>query len=288
MSTAPQSDSSPPRRSFPWDYFTLAFAFSWAFWGLAYVAARNRPPVTTEGTEALLEAASPAMLVLILVGVFGPFFSAFVLTGRRDGREGVSALWRSGWRFKLPLPWLLIALLLFPAMRIASLLVSGAGVSFELFARPLALIGLTLFMYFLGGSFGEEFGWRGYALPRLLERHTALGASLILGLLWVAWHLPLFFIPGSPQSRIPFTPWALGVVLMAILYTWVHVHVGGAVFAALLLHTTGNLSGDLFVPVRDVASTWRSPDAWNLYFGGVLALLVLIVWGPKTLRRDKA
>ena len=200
MTTEPEGSRAPKSRpDFPWDYFALAFAFSWSFWGLAYLMMRGRP--TVEGnTEALLESAPPAMLVLVLVGVFGPFFGAFVLTAKREGRDGVSALWKSGWSFKLPLPWLLVALFLFPAVRIASLLASGAGVSFEIFTRPLTLIGLTLFMYFLGGSFGEEFGWRGYALPRLLERQSALGASLVLGLIWVAWHLPLFFIPGSPQA----------------------------------------------------------------------------------------
>ncbi|NIP34004.1 MAG: CPBP family intramembrane metalloprotease, partial [Thermoplasmata archaeon] len=81
----------------------------------------------------------------------------------------------------MPPTWLLVAILLFPFLRIASLLISGAGVSFELFANPVSLIGLALFMYFLGGPFGEEFGWRGYALPGLLQRFDATTASLIIG-----------------------------------------------------------------------------------------------------------
>lgn len=288
MTTEPTPAPRPQTGSgIPWDFFGLAFAFSWAFWGIAYLIMKGRP-VVEGGTQSLLEAVPPGVLVLVLVGVFGPFFGAFVLTAKHQGRDGVSALWKSGWNIRLPLAWLLIALLLLPAVRIASLLASGAGVSFEIFTRPLELIALTLFMFFLGGSFGEEFGWRGYALPRLLERQSALGASLFLGVVWVVWHLPLFFIPGSPQAQIPFLPWAAGLLIAAILYTWVHVHVGGVVFAALLIHTMGNLSGDLFVPVREVAADWRGPDAWNLYFGAALVALVLVVWGPKRLRRGDA
>jgi hypothetical protein len=118
-------------------------------------------------------------------------------------------------------------------------------------------------MYFLGGSFGEEFGWRGYALPRLLDGWSALGASLILGAFWVVWHLPLFFIPGSPQAQMPFWPFAASTTALAVIYTWVHVHVKGIVFAALLLHTTGNLSANLFAPLRDGGEGWTSPDGIN-------------------------
>ncbi len=270
---------------FPWDYFALAYAFSWAFWGMAYLFAGDQPPVT--GTaEDLLAAAPPAMLVLVLLGVFGPFFAAFVLTWRRQGRSGAAALWKSGWRVRIGMKWFLVALLIYPAIRLVSLLAGGAGVSFEAFTPALSFLGLAVFHYFLGGPFGEEFGWRGYALPRLLNRSNALTASLVIGFFWVCWHLPLFIIPGSPQSQIPFWPWAISVFAMAIIITWVHVNVGGVVFAAILVHTMANFSTNLFQPVRETTSGWTSPEGLGVIILVVVALAVILVWGPKRLRRE--
>jgi membrane protease YdiL (CAAX protease family) len=269
---------------FPWTYFALANALSWTCWGIAALFTVDSGPVEG-GAEELLAAAPPAALAFILLGVFGPFTAAFFLTWSRDGRDAAAALWKSGWNAKLGLRWFLVALLLFPAIQIGAILSAGVGVSAELFVRPLALLGMTLFMWFLGGSFGEEFGWRGYALPRLLDRFDALSASLVLGAFWVIWHVPLFFIPGSPQAQIPFVPWAISVLALSIIYTWVHVHVGGVVFAALLLHTMGNLSPELFQATDPVPELWRSPDAFNLYATVAVAIVIVAVFGPKKLRR---
>jgi len=280
-------ESSAPRtatgfNSIPWAYFALAYTVTWALWGAAYLAVRGRP-VVVGSTEDLLAAAPPALLALVLLGVFGPFVSAFVLTWGNRGKGGTAALWKSGWTFKMPPAWWLVVLFLFPAGRVLSLIIAGAGVSFESFTHPLTLIGLTIFMYFLGGSFGEEYGWRGYALPRLLDGWSALNASLILGVFWVVWHLPLFFIPGSPQAQIPFWPWAASVMALAVLFTWVHGHVNGIVFAAIVFHTTSNLSANLFKPVRDVGEGWQSPDGIGTILTVLLAIVVAIVWRPKRL-----
>jgi membrane protease YdiL (CAAX protease family) len=266
---------------FPGDFFALAYLLSWIPWGVAYLVARRSPPVTGT-TEELLAAAPPAMLALVLLGVFGPFAAAFALTWRKEGRSGVSSLWRSGWRVRLPFTWLLVILLLFPALRIVALLLAGTGVSFELFTAPLQLMGLAVFMYFLGGPFGEEFGWRGYALPRLLAVSGALGASFALAVFWIGWHLPLFLIPGSPQAQIPLGPWALSVIGLTIVFTWVHINVGGAVFAAVLLHTMANLSSDLFRPSAEVASGWRSPDGIQTMLLVGVAVLIAVFALPRT------
>jgi len=278
-------DQAPaPIQYRPWTFFPLAFGLTWLCWGAAYWVARGHGGATG-GTQDLLANAPPAMLVLVLLGVFGPFTSAFLLTHKDRGKAGVKALWKSGWRFRLPPTWFLVALLLFPATRIISLLIGGAGVSFELFTNPVGLIGLALFMFFLGGPFGEEFGWRGYALPGLLQKYNATTASLIIGVIWVVWHLPLFIIPGSPQAEIPFWPWATEVVAMAVLYTWLLAHVDGAVFAAILFHTMGNFSTDLFQPVREIPVGWGSPEGLNVIIKVGMALAVILIFGPKRLRR---
>jgi len=271
-------------RAIPWDYFALAYAISWALWGVAWLVTRGRPPVGGS-TEDLLANAPPAMLALVLLGVFGPFTSAFVLTSRRKGRSGVRALWKSGWTFKMPAAWWLVALCLGPAIWAASLVISGAGLSFAPFTRPWMLLGMAVFMYFLGGPFGEEFGWRGYALPRLLEGWSALGASVILGLFWAFWHLPLFFIPGSPQAQMPLWPFVASTTAMAVLFTWLHVHVDGIVFAAILFHTTCNLARNLFTAAGEAGEGWLSPDGIDTLLIIAAAVVAVLVWGPRRLRR---
>lgn len=82
----------------------------------------------------------------------------------------------------------------------------------------------------------EETAWRGYALPRLQAGYSALNASLILGILWGIWHLPLFFIPGSFQSTLPFAGFVLATIAMSIIATWVFNHTHGSVLLVAILH----------------------------------------------------
>ena len=87
MPNARMPRADPEATPFPWSYFALAYAFSWACWGIAAVFAVDAGPVEG-GTEELLAAAPPGMLALVLLGVFGPFAAAFLLTWRREGRGG--------------------------------------------------------------------------------------------------------------------------------------------------------------------------------------------------------
>ena len=95
---------------------------------------------------------------------------------------------------------------------------------------------------------GEELGWRGYALPRLLERFSPLVASLILGVIWWLWHLPTFFIAGTPQFRQPVVAFLIMTTAYSILMTWIFLHTHGSVLIATLVprrdqHQPGLLPG---------------------------------------------
>ena len=88
---------------------------------------------------------------------------------------------------------------------------------------------------------GEELAWRGFALPRLLTSHNALVASLILGVLWAAWHLPLVWTESAPLYQQPVWLLLLNMTAKSILFTWVFLHTRGSVLLAALLHATTNL-----------------------------------------------
>ena len=263
-----------------WSFFFVTYAFSWICWGIAYLMARGTTGATG-ATEDLLANAPPALLVLVLLGVFGPFVSAFVLTGRELGRTGVATLWKSGWNVRIPGRSWVVAVGFFPVVWVTALLVSGSGVSLELLTAPLSLVGLALFMYFLGGPFGEEFGWRGYALPRLLDQFGPRVASAVVGVFWIGWHLPLFVIPGSPQAQIPFVGWAVQVMGMAFLFTWLHLRTGGVVFAAILFHTMSNFSTDLFRVASETTGQGPTPQLLN---ATLIVFTAIVLARTKTFR----
>ncbi len=126
----------------------------------------------------------------------------------------------------------------------------GALASFQGLPRAFLIVYLVNFViiFFLGGPLGEEIGWRGFALPRMQLRYGPLWGTLLLGVLWVFWHLPHFLT--SAQRGGPGTSFAtfltnfpiffLMVIAMAIIFTWVFNHTRGSLFMAILLHASIN------------------------------------------------
>ena len=153
----------------------------------------------------------------------------------------------------------------------------------ELIGQPVEL-GLHLGFVLLLGPLPEEIGWRGYLLDRLQVRYSALGASVLVGLAWFAWHGPLFFMAGyyARAGGAP-DPFQFGVAILlgAVLYTWIHNHTERSVLAAILFHFAGNVSGELLSAPSDVY-------VYETYLTAVLVLVVLWRWGSKTLRARSA
>ena len=88
---------------------------------------------------------------------------------------------------------------------------------------------------------GEELGWRGYLLPRLLERYSALTASLMVGLLWGLWHLSLFLTPAFPHSERSFPLFMISTTVYSVWFTWLFLRTRGSVLLATLFHASLNL-----------------------------------------------
>jgi uncharacterized protein len=103
--------------------------------------------------------------------------------------------------------------------------------------------------YFLGGSVGEEFGWRGYALDRLQQRWGWLPSALLLGVIWSAWHYPLKFLSGTTQSETPQWIFFLSTTSLAVIMSWVYNNSACSLFGMLLLHTFENITVVIVPPV---------------------------------------
>jgi membrane protease YdiL (CAAX protease family) len=102
-------------------------------------------------------------------------------------------------------------------------------------------------------STSEEIGWRGYALPRLAARFGLRRASLILGLIWATWHLPLFFSTSTNPYRQSFPMYALSVTAISVVFAWLYDKTNGSLLLAALLHTSMNVTL-LFLPQPESAA----------------------------------
>lgn len=256
-----------------WLFFAFAYAFSWLFW---------IPNALLAHGVALPAALAGFLAAPLNPAAFGPLVSAVVLTLRREGGRGVLRLLQRGVDFRFPKVWLAPILLLPPVVFggaiVAALLAAGREPDLSVLSNPAyALIGFFVIL-FTSGPLQEEFGWRGYALPRLQTRWNPLAASVILGIFWWLWHLPAVFIPGRFMADNLPTFLALGVVIVltSVLFGWVYNHTGGSVAAALLLHTAMNWSIWLVLPAMKLD---LQVAAFMILFLAVAVLAVLRVWG---------
>jgi membrane protease YdiL (CAAX protease family) len=255
-------------------YVAVTYGVSWSAWGLLLVT-------------DLRPFALPGLLAFFLGGL-GPAVAGVGLTVS-SGAEARRAYWR---RLVDPsrvgLTWGLFVLALPLFVTLAGAVVAGvAGGSSGLLAEsapdtvPAFLAFLVVTVLF--GPLPEELGWRGYLLDPLLDRYGALRASLGVGGLWAVWHLPLFFLAGTYQAGLGVGTaafWLFGyfVVGYSVLFTWVHVHTGRSILAAVLFHSAINGSGELFVSTLGA----------DLVSAGLLLVVVgavVAVAGPEGLRR---
>src|SRR5215210_2022983 len=216
-------------------FFVLAYAGTWL---------SELPYVLSEYGVGLLPTRSPVLLWTSPVSVFlGPFLAAFVMTGATEGREGVRRFLRRFVLWRVGLRWYLFAFVGIPVIAVLSVVViPGVLGSFRGLGAlaPLSVLGVFLYVLFLGGALGEEPGWRGFALPRLQSLHGPLLGTLILGPLWALWHLPLFFTPWNELTTFNVVGYVLVTTCLAIMYTWVFNNTKGSVLIAVLLHATFN------------------------------------------------
>lgn len=215
-------------------YFVVAFAFSWLI----------EVPVALSAQGIVASLPAPVVAIGIIVATFGPVVGAFVVTALIEGRSGVVGLWRRFVQWRVGVRWYAFVLLGIPlVVLVGAVLVPGAVAWFDpaafgaLAAYPLAFV-LTLL---LGGPLGEEPGWRGFALPRLQQRHGPLWGSLILGAVWAAWHLPLFWSGvWTPPTVANIVMFGAMIIALTVIMTWVFKHVAGSLLIMILMHASFN------------------------------------------------
>jgi len=251
----------------------IAYAFTWTVQGaLAY-----------SGMEA-----SWTHSILIGFGAFGPPVAAGVVVWASGGslRTWVSQLfkWRIGakwWVIALGLPFVVLA------AGVALFVLAGGPIDFSAIQSPFIYVFAMVWGTVWGGG-QEELGWRGFMLPALQDRFSALVSSLLVGVTWAGWHLPLFLNPTTTHGGWALSQqllWMVSIFAGSILWTWMYNSTGGSILSVAVFHAGINSMG-IFHPADTNALVPNGvPDPWLNLLAEVtgaipmVAVAVLIVVG---------
>jgi membrane protease YdiL (CAAX protease family) len=160
-----------------WKFFIWVILFSWMMWLPTILSKRIEVPS-----------------VLLLIGMFASFVPSilgllYLKKDRGSLKEALSGRISLKEKGLYLLPMLGFFLIAFISYLLANMFIENT----EAIMAPLMVLPTFLMILFVGGALGEEIGWRGYALDKLIASHGILVGTLILGLIWSFWHLPLFF-----------------------------------------------------------------------------------------------
>lgn len=198
-----------------------------------------------------------------ILAVWSPAFAALAIVLYCCGIRGLRAFLSRLLLWRCSPAWYAYLLVGFPLVYVA-----GAAVKGNLLTDPFPFEGIAAtlaamaFMLILGPM--EEFGWRGVALPLLQQRFAPIWAALILGLIWGTWHLPAFFLSGTPQSAWGFTPFLVGSICLSVILTPMFNASRGSLLLAVLYHFQAN------------NPLWPDAQPYDTYF--FVAVAVIVVW----------
>lgn len=257
-------------------FFAFAYGISWIIWAPLWLPAF--------GVNGL-----PVLPYHHAFGALGPIAAAFLVSALESGSAGPADLLRRMGLWRGRIQWVAIALLaplvlLAIAFAVDSALRGGVGMLPEGFAssREFPRFSALGFLAYniLSFGYGEEVGWRGFALPRLQTRHSALVASLMLTVGWALWHVPLFiYRPGyTSMGAGGIAGWFFSLLTGSILLTWLYNSSRGSLLVVAIFHATVDVA---------FTSGLSSPFVVNTA-GGVITfwgILVIAVAGPAYLSR---
>ena len=256
-------------------FFVLAYVISWLLWLPLVVSGDSSP--------------SGLGLVLLLLGSLVPSTIAILLVAMLHGGAGVRKLlhrlliWRVGVGW-----WVAIVLVSALALGGVGLNVLLGGQSPDVTVTIPGAVALFVFFLFPGSAGGEEIGWRGFALPHLQAARSALGASLVLGVVWGIWHLPLYLVGTDIRPLGLFAPWIVLTVAVSVIYTWIYNGTGGSLLMVVLFHAASNLPLTVFFEPLAKDDQVTRPFLIYVALMVLAAAVAVIAAGPATLSRTRA
>jgi len=248
-------------------YFIIAYAVSWSF----------------EIPLALLRQGIISVHIPMWLHYFaslGPLTAALIMTSFIEGRSGLRNLIARIFKWRIDVRYyayvILIPVGLFSFACILNRILTGnwpnltllGEVDYLPYLTPLGALGIWLITFGLG----EETGWRGYALPHLQKTQSATTATLILGILWACWHLPMFFYRDTYMQMgiMGFPMLALSLLFAAMIFTWLYNSTGGSLLIVITFHAVFN---------------WLTANEAGGQFAGVILSVAIILWALYIPRR---
>jgi uncharacterized protein len=232
-------------------YLLVTFAVTWTAWWLAAWMVPHGGSVF----------ADPIITSLYVLGGLGPTLAAFVAVIATPGEGSLSEYRGRLFRWRVHPVWYFVAFLMPPlviwALEYVSVWLSPQRLMVQPL-EPLARVAVLFPLMIVGGGL-EELGWRGVAQPALEGRLGRIPACAIVGVIWAAWHLPLFFINGVPQFGSSIPRFAFDVLSNAFLLGWLYSNTR-SILMCVLFHAAINTSAAMGLGMPDAppAVVWAA------------------------------
>lgn len=211
-------------------FITFTYLFSWVLW--SYLLITQNITNTTQW--------------LIIIGGFGPFFGAIIANYFAGGKEQIIKWFQKIINRDITIKSILFSLI-YPLIIAFLVYIIIKTFNFNQFLTNIDtvwyLYPLNLFFIMILGGVQEELGWRGFALPKLINNFNPFTASVIVGAIWFFWHLPLVFIEGAAQSKLPILWYFINIIAISIILTYLLSMVKGLIIIpAIIFHGGLNIS----------------------------------------------
>lgn len=253
-------------------FFTLTLAWTWICGFIPVIFGFTE---TGAGTFLFyFGGGAPSVVALFLV------FLTYPKDKRKDYFRRCFSFRQAGWK------WPIITIVVFSALSAICIAVGVGLLGFEMptmdyikaiKANPMNIL-LILLVSLISGPLNEEFGWRGYALDRLLFKFGFLKGSLILGFIWAIWHLPWYFTPGQAQYNLlrdsvfhamMFVP---SVMMLSVYVSFVYIKTDRSILAGALVHMLSNLIGS------QLLSSYTTDMSMLIRYTNMLFFLGVIIY----------
>ncbi|MHC1753946.1 MAG: CPBP family intramembrane glutamic endopeptidase [Methanosarcina sp.] len=262
-------NNSTSKRS-PLLFFVLVYALSIPLWVLNVIYPMKLPVDNLPVTD--------------IVATFSPMVAASILVYREEKLLGVKNLLKRAFDYKriTKKVWYVPIIFLMPFIYVLTYVIMRlVGLPVPTVWNPPLLTPLLFIAFFLAAA-GEELGYSGYVTDPMQVRYTALTASLIIGLIHAVWHFPSMLSMGMTLGLFIWGGFILAVSFR-ILTVWLYNNTGKSVFAAILFHAVTNTGRSIFPGSRSAFQLYDGAIGYGLI--AITAVIVVFLWGPKTLTR---
>lgn len=223
-----------------WSFLLINYIISWSFLYPSYAIIKQNEEITP-------------LALIGLIGAYGPSIAALIVQSVLDKRKFRSLLKKL---IQFRAQWKLLLFVILAPILLYTMAYVIAAVSYNGDLNVHWMVGLSnIPFWFLAalpfGPMGEELGWRGFLLPKLLEQFSIIKSTLLVGLAWGIWHLASFSFPGAAiPDFLPVSIWTIllfcaNTIALSMVYTYVHLKSNGSVFLAILLHAFFNAAANI-------------------------------------------